>query len=246
MKPQLNGKIALITGGALRIGRAIALALAKEGCGVVVHYRSSAAPAAALCKELKEIGVPAWRIRGDLTAKEVPERMVAEAHRQAGRLDILVNSAAIFAKQRLLDVTSGDLREQLETNLIAPVLLSAAFARIARAGHIVNLLDRRIAGHDPNCIPYLLSKKALAEFTCAAALALAPRFAVNGVAPGPVLPPPGRSAAYLKEHGGKVPLKRGVVPEDIARAVLQLVTSRAITGQVIFVDGGQHLLGEGV
>ncbi len=246
MKPQLAGKIALVTGGALRLGRAISLALAAEGCGVVVHYRSSANAAEEFCAELKKTGVPAWRVRGDLTTRGAPERVIAEAYKKAGRLDILVNCAAIFGKQDFRAVDLAALREQLDTNLIAPVLLTAAFARTAKSGHIVNLLDRRVAGHDPNCIPYLLSKKALAEFTQAAALALAPQFAVNGVAPGPVLPPPGKTTAYLKEHGGRVPLERGVDPEDIAKAVLYVVTSRATTGQIIFVDGGQHLLGEGV
>lgn len=246
MAEQLKGRVALVTGGALRIGRAIALALADRGCGVVVHYRSSAKPAAELCLELKRRGVPAWRVGADLTAPDGADRLIADAKAKSGRLDILVNSAAIFDKHGLFDVNAALLQEQFATNLFAPVLLTRAFARAARRGCVVNLLDRRVAGNDPMCIPYLLSKKGLAAFTQSAALALAPRFTVNAVAPGPVLPPPGKSASYLKDHAGRIPLRRRVSPEDIARAVVYLVTNPSVTGQILFVDGGQHLLGEGV
>lgn len=246
MAKQLEGQIAIITGAALRIGRAIALALADEGCGIVVHYRSSAGPASELCERLKERGVPAWRVKADLVKPRAPERVIAEAIKKAGRLDILVNCAAIFDKQPFLEADIASYRRQFETNLFAPVLTTRAFARATKSGRIVNFVDRRVAGHDPHCIPYLLSKKALAEFTQAAALALAPDFTVNAVGPGPILPPPGKSLAYLKEKGGRVPLERRVPPEEIARAVVNLVTSPTVTGQIIYVDGGQHLLGEGV
>ncbi|HMP77344.1 MAG TPA: SDR family oxidoreductase [Kiritimatiellia bacterium] len=246
MKRMLDGRVALVTGGAVRIGRAIALALAGQGCGVVVHYRSSAKEAAALCLELKLLGVSAWRVRANLAEPEACEHLIAEAREKAGRLDILVNNAAVFHKHRFDDMDAAALHGEFAANVFAPVLLTRAFARVVRRGAVVNLLDRRIAGNDPACIPYLLSKKALADFTRSAALALAPRITVNGVAPGPVLPPPGRGAAYLTDHAGRIPLGRPVKPEEVARAVVHLATSPSVTGQVMFVDGGQHLLGEGV
>ncbi len=239
-------RVALVTGGALRIGRAIVRALAAAGYGVVVHYRSSAKPAAELCLDLRAAGAPAWRVRGDLGTEAGCRAVVDEALAKAGRLDVLVNNAAVFEKRPLARVDEAALRGDFATNLFAPVLLARRFARAAGRGAIVNLLDRRVAGHDPACVPYLLSKKALAAFTQSAALALAPRFTVNAVAPGPVLPPPGRPERYLKDRAGRIPLGRTVAPEEIARAVVFLLECRGTTGQILFVDGGQHLLGEGV
>lgn len=195
---------------------------------------------------LKQKGVPAWLVKADLIEPGAPQRVVAEAKEKAGRLDILVNCAAIFGKEPFLEAEEGVYRRYYETNLLAPVLMTRAFARATERGRVVNFVDRRVAGHDPHCIPYLLSKKALAEFTQAAALALAPNFTVNAIGPGPALPPPGKTVEYLKEKGGRVPLERQVPPPELARAVLNLVTSPGITGQIVFVDGGQHLLGEGV
>lgn len=239
---KLKGQTALVTGGAVRIGRAICLALAEQGADVVVHYHRSAAPARNLCADLKQLGVRAWPVRAALESAVACERLMADSIRRAGRLDILVNNAAVFHKDRLADVTREKLDAEFRTNLYAPLLLMRALAARSRSGRIVNLLDRRIAGDDPSCLPYLLSKKALASLTRLAALELAPAFTVNGVAPGAVLPPPGRGADYLRDRAGPVPLKRQVKPEDIAAAVVFLVQCDAITGQVVFVDGGQHLV----
>lgn len=242
----LNGKIALVTGGARRIGRAICQTLAAEGCGVVVHYRSSAKEAAEVVLEARASGVPAFRVRADLATEAGCRGLVEEARRRAGRLDILVNNAAVFAKDALEDVSERDLMRDFQSNLFAPILLTRFFAAATRRGQVINILDRRIAGHDPACIPYVLTKKALAAFTEAAALALAPRITVNGIAPGPILPPPGKGQAYMKDHAGLVPLRTAFAPADIAHAVLALLSLRKTTGQIVFVDGGQHLMGNGV
>lgn len=246
MAKQLEGQVAIITGAAVRMGRAIALALADEGCGIVIHYRSSADQALELSGILKERGVPAWRVQADLAEPAGPERLIKEAKAQAGRLDILINSAAIFGKQPFLESDMGSFRKYMEVNLFAPIMTTRAFVAATETGRIINMVDRRIAGHDPTCIPYLLSKTALGEFTQAAALALAPHFTVNAVGPGPALPPPGKPDSYLIEKAGKIPLERQVPPDEIARTIVHLVTSPGITGQIVFVDGGQHLLGEGV
>jgi NAD(P)-dependent dehydrogenase (short-subunit alcohol dehydrogenase family) len=165
---------------------------------------------------------------------------------RAGRLDILVNNAAVFHKHALTDANEARLRAEFGINLFVPVLLTRLFAQRVRAGGVINLLDRRIAANDPACLPYSLSKKALAAFTGEAALALAPGIVVNAVAPGAVLPPPRKGVEYLHDRAGRAPLGRRVRPRDVAAATVALLKLDGVTGQTIFVDGGQHLLGNGV
>ena len=241
----LRGTTGLVTGGAVRIGRAICEALAAEGCRVAVHYRGSAAEARSLVARLRGLGAEAWAVPGDLARESACERVVREAARRAGvRLDFLVNNAAVFHKHSLAGATRETVLREFGANLLAPLSLTRAFAAQCRTeGRIVNLLDRRVAGVEAGCVPYLLSKKCLADLTRIAALELAPRIAVNGVAPGAVLPPPGKGADYLRDNAGRVPLERQVTPAEIAAAVVFLLKSDAITGQVLYVDGGQHLLG---
>jgi NAD(P)-dependent dehydrogenase (short-subunit alcohol dehydrogenase family) len=239
---KLQGQTALVTGGAVRIGRAICEALAAAGAQVIIHHRHSVKEAEALCADLERCGVRAWTLAADLSTEAACEDLVQRAMSAAGRLDILVNNAAVFHKDNLLATTEEKLLTEFRLNLFAPLLLMRAFARHSAGGKIINLLDRRIAGHDTTCVPYLLSKKALAEATQLAALELAPRFTVNGIAPGAVLPPPGKGADYLHDAAGPVPLQKAITPQDVAAAVFALLQNDAITGQVLFVDGGQHLL----
>lgn len=234
----LRGKTALVTGGAVRIGRAICEALAAGGARVVIHYRNSRKEAVLLARRLGGAA-----IGSGLESEESCERLVADAARAFGRLDILVNNAAVFGKDTIRTMTAAKIGQEFWPNLFVPILLTRAFARKAKRGAVLNLLDRRIAGLDASCVPYVLSKKSLAEFTRIAALDLAPRIRVNGIAPGAVLPPPGKGMKYLHDKAGPVPLKRQVRPEDIARAAVALLENDSITGQILFVDGGQHLLG---
>ena len=232
----LNGKVALVTGGAVRIGAAICRALAAEGARVVIHCRSSKAEAAALAKEIR-----GFVIQSDLNSETACERLIEQAVRKAGRLDILVNNAAVFHKDSLKTITARRLTDEFWPNLFAPILLMRTFAVQAKRGKIVNLLDRRIASLDASCVPYVLSKKSLAEFTKIAALELAPGITVNGVAPGAVLPPPGKGKKYLHDNAGPVLLKRQVTPREVAEAIVFLLQSDSITGQIVYVDGGQNL-----
>ena len=238
----LRGQTALVTGGAVRIGRAICEALAAAGVNVIVHYRHSSVEAEQLRAELEQRGVKAWTLAADLTSEAACRDLVERAAASAGRLDILINNAAVFHKDNLLATTEAKLFAEFWPNLFAPLLLMRAVAEKSSGGKIINLLDRRIAGFDTECVPYVLAKKALAELTQLAAKELAPRFTVNGVAPGAVLPPPGKGGDYLRDLAGPVPLQKQVTPADVAAAVLALLQSDAITGQLLFVDGGQHLL----
>ena len=244
---ELAGRVALVTGGAVRIGAAIVRALAARGTGVVIHHHRSAAAAAALASEIRAAGGHAWTVAAPLSGDEAAcAELIRAARAAAGGLDILVNNAAVFSKESLAGSASDLVRATFDVNTFAPWQLMRAFAASCDAGRIINLLDRRIASNDPACIPYLLSKKALRDLTAAAALALAPRFTVNAVAPGPVLPPPGAPASYLREKGGRVPMAGPCTPAQVAEAVAFLAGADAITGNTLYVDGGQHLLGEGV
>ncbi len=229
----LQGKRALVTGGAVRIGAAITKALQAEGAEVLVHYRHSKADAEALSP---------YTVQSDLESPEACSLLVE----QAGNLDILINNASIFTKDTLESATPERIQREFQVNLFAPMELCRTFAAQVGNGAIINLLDRRIRCHDTTCVPYALSKKGLEELTRLAALEYAPRIRVNAVAPGPVLPPPGSAAANARELAGVIPLDALPTPEEIAGAAVYLLRAGSVTGQVIYVDGGQHLLGNGV
>lgn len=238
---QLKGKTALVTGGARRIGAALCEALAAEGCRVVIHYNHSASPAKALAARLRRNGAQAWMVAGDLRSPRSAGEVVRQAVAVAGKLDILINNAAIFDKQRLLRATAKAIRAEWEVNLLAPLLLMQAFARCAKHGCIINMLDWRIASHQSDAVPYSLAKKSLADLTRLAALELAPGITVNGIAPGPVLA--ADKAGATREKAGPLPLKIRPGMQAVVKAALFLLESDAITGQTIFVDSGRHLLG---
>ncbi len=243
----MKGSRALVTGGAVRIGAAICRRLALEGAGMAIHCRHSRDQAEALAGEIREAGGTAVVVQADLTDETACRNLVAEASQGlGGPLDILVNNASVFEKVPLEELTGDRILHDFWPNCFAPMLLMSAFAGPCSHGSVINLLDRRIRSNDPDCISYLASKKALEAVTLAAAVALGPAIRVNGVAPGPILPPPGKDVQYLVEKGGAMPLARRIGPEDIADAVMTLLMNESMTGQILFIDGGQHLLGNGV
>lgn len=244
---RLEGRTVLVTGAGVRMGCAIARALAAAGAGIVVHSRRSQAAAAALAAEIRAAGGRAWQVSGGLEAAEGVDGIFREACAAAGRLDGLVNNASIFARRPLLACTPVEFEEHWRINALAPMLLTRLLARHAMAAApqatapvagVVNLLDQRIAFPATGCMPYLVSKQALAAFTASAALELAPRVTVNAVAPGAALPP---VTPEGREPAGRIPGGPRCTPEQIADAVVFLLASPAITGQILYVDGGQHL-----
>lgn len=233
---------ALVTGGARRIGRAIVLALARRGHDVVVHHRDSLEDAEALAEEARAFGVRCAAVSADLTDEAEVRALIPAAIEALGPLSILVNNASVFEDDRVGGLSRETWDLHLETNLRSPVVLAEAFAAQAPDGaSIVNLLDQRVLKPDPRFISYALSRNGLWWATRTLAQALAPRIRVNGVGPGPTLASIHQSEAEFAAEQAAVPLGHGPSPEDIAEAVLYLVDARSVTGQMIAVDGGQHL-----
>lgn len=244
----LHGRAALVTGAGVRIGAAIATALAHAGCDVVLHHHRSAQQAKALATALSATGAHVAVVGADLS-KPGAANVVGAAAKALGRpLDLLVNNAATFPARKLRELRWPDLSATLALNAWAPLDLTRALeAQLPRGvvGSVVNLLDARLVDDDRGHAGYFLAKRMLADVTRLSALEFAPRIAVNAVAPGPTLPPASATASeaaqWSKRLQARLPLRRLPTPDDVAQAVLYLAASRAHTGQVLSVDGGRHL-----
>ena len=234
--------VALVTGGAKRIGRAISLRLARDGYAVAIHCNRSQDEARTLRAEIEANGGRAAIIVADLAETARVEWLVAHATDVLGPLTLLVNNASIFEADEVGALDLASWQRQFAINLATPVFLAQAFAAQAPAGSaIVNLLDQRVLKTTPLFFSYSLSKSALCDATRTLAQALAPRIRVNGVAPGPTLPSSRQSAEDFARQSAKIPLGHGATPEEIADAVLYLAGATSVTGAVIPVDGGQHV-----
>jgi len=237
-------KAALVTGAAKRIGRAIALDLARQGFAVAVHYGDAAAEAEAVVGEIAALGGRAAALEADLGREAEAAGLVARAQAAVGPLGLLVNNAARFERDEALDATRDSWDLHMETNLRAPFVLIQEFARnlpSEAAGCVVNLLDQRVWRLTPHFVSYTVSKMGLWTLTRTLAVALAPRIRVNGIGPGPVLPSPRQSEAQFARQWRSTPLRRGATPEEICAALRFILAAPALTGQMIALDGGQHL-----
>jgi len=241
-----SGKVALVTGSAKRVGRAIALELARAGCDVAVHYRRSADAAREVADAIGQMGRRAALVSGDLTDPKAPKRIVSQAVEGLGRVDVLVNNASVFGKTPIEQVDAETYERMFLVNTIGPGLLARAVAplmRSAGAGRIVNLVDILIERPLKRYGPYCASKAALANLTRSLALELAPEITVNAIAPGIAVFPDDYSEELRHRLISRVPLQRAGTPEGIAALVRFLVTEGDyITGQIIAVDGGRSIV----
>jgi NAD(P)-dependent dehydrogenase (short-subunit alcohol dehydrogenase family) len=235
---------ALVTGGGQRLGRAITTALAGAGFDVAIHCHTSGAAANATADEVRRIGRRAVVLQADLSREAETVGLVPAAVDALGPLGVLVNNASQFERDEWDDATRESWDAHLEPNLRAPFVLTQAFARALPSqaeGLILNMIDQRVWSITPHFVSYTVSKAGLWALTQSMALALAPRIRVNAIGPGPALPSPRQSQAQFDRQAGSVPLRHGTSPDEIGRAVIAILSLPAMTGQMIALDGGQHL-----
>lgn len=240
--PAVRRGAALVTGGSRRIGRAVVLTLARAGWDVAVHHRDLPADAAQTAADARAFGVQAAVVQADLADEAQVRGLVAQAAQALGPLSVLVNNASVFQDDRVGALDRAVWDRHIETNLRAPLVLAETFAAQAPDGaSIINLLDQRVLKPDPRFISYALSRNGLWWATRTLAQALAPRIRVNGVGPGPTLPSIHQTPADFAAEAAGTLLQRPGSPEAVAQAVLWLIDADMVTGQMIAVDGGQHL-----
>lgn len=240
---KFEDKTALVTGGGRRIGKSIALALARSGSDIVVHYRSSAEEADSVCREIRGLGRRCWLSAHDLSDTENTETWFRELSAQTGGLDILVNSASEFTEGGYETMTGEDLNRSMSIHVLSPLIMIRMLFRAGREADVVNILDTRVADRDPIHAAYHLGKRSLFTLTRDLAVEMAPQITINAVAPGVILPPAGKDEAWIDQLKSTNPMGRRGTTDDISEAVIYLLGAGFVTGQVIFVDGGRHLKG---
>lgn len=240
-------KSALVTGGARRIGREIALGLAREGWSLAIHHNSSGGEAAELISEIEAMGGTAVALRADLSDATETASLVPQATKALGPLSLLVNNASLFQHDDIATMTPESWGTHLDTNLRAPAFLAQAFtAQLPEgfAGNLINITDQRVWAPTPRFFSYTVSKMALWDMTLILARALAPDIRVNAIGPGPTLPNERQTSADFERQAAATILGRGTTPGEIYAAIRFILASPAMTGQMIALDGGQHLAWE--
>lgn len=240
---ELQNRVALVTGGGRRVGRALAEALGQRGATVAVHYGSSKAGAEEVVRAIEAGGGTAASFGADLTISEAPGALVAAVSKRFGSLDVLVNSAAVMVRTPFGEVSAAEWDSMFALNLRAPFFLSQAAAPLLRRarGAIVNIADLAAFETWPGYIPHGITKGGVVQMTRALARILAPDVRVNAIAPGTVLLPDDWSEADAAKLDETTPLKRQGSPTDVVQAMLYLLDADYVTGETIVVDGGRHI-----
>lgn len=239
-------RVALVTGAARRLGRAIALGLARDGWDIAVHYRDSAQEAHSLVEEITALGRRACLLQCDLAQEAAVRDLLPQAVAQLGRVSCVVNNASLFEYDNAGSFSFTALDAHMHANLAAPVLLAQALYHATPAGEqavVVNLLDQKLYNLNPDFLSYTLSKAALLSATTMLAQALAPKVRVVGVAPGITMVSGDQTQENFAKAHENTPLGRSSTPEDVADCVCYVARARALTGTTLLVDGGQHLIG---
>src|SRR5688572_388752 len=237
-----NRPVALVTGGAHRVGKALAVGLAENGYDIAVHFHSSAGKVEGAVHEIERAGARAALFPADLTTGDAPAQLVRDVVAAFGRLDVVVNSAAVMVRMPIGEITADDWDGVMNLNLRAPFLIAQEAARhLPDGASIINIADLAAFETWPPYVPHGVSKAGLVYLTRALALLFAPRIRVNAIAPGTVLRPEKfdpKTAAHLT---ATTPLRRDGSPEDVVQALLYLLRAEYVTGETIIVDGGRHV-----
>jgi NAD(P)-dependent dehydrogenase (short-subunit alcohol dehydrogenase family) len=239
-----NPPIALVTAAALRLGRAIALDLAKHGWWIGVHHRTSAAEAETLVDEIEQLGSKAVSLQADLTSEPELRRLVRSCAEKLGAPTCLINNAARFEWDTIDTLDWAGWQAELDVNLRAPIFLAQEFARTLpgdTSGCVINMIDQRVWRLGPEFFSYTIAKSGLWTATRTLAQALAPRIRVNAIGPGPVLKNRRQSEAEFEAECLKTPLRRRATAEEVCNTIRFLLDTPSVTGQMIALDSGQHL-----
>lgn len=236
---------ALVTGSAIRLGKAIALGLAKAGYNIALHYGSSHDAAQETAAEFRALGVECELFPFDLLHEPDMQPLIDRVRSRFGDLNLLVNSASVYDAAPIAETTPDLFAKQFKVNFEAPYFLTQAFAKNGGTGCVINIIDNKVAFNQYQYSAYLLSKKALAEFTKLAAIELAPQVRVNGIAPGVILPAGSRTSDYIQWRVQGIPVKQQGSTENISQAVNYILSNPFVNGQILFVDGGESLTNVG-
>lgn len=232
---------AIITGGSKRIGRSIALTLAELGYDIALHYNRSRKDALNTQAKIRDFGVKCEIFKADLSDPSQASGLIKDVKKKMPGLELLVNNASVFKEKRFLDVKEKDFDNEFNINFKSPFFLSQQFAKNVSGGMIINLLDARVSKIHTAHFVYNLTKNSLMHLTLMLAKELGPEIRVNAICPGPVLPAPGENIRQLKKIAAKTPLKKIGDTSYINSGVKYLVENKFITGEMLFIDGGQHL-----
>lgn len=235
----------LVTGAATRLGLAFSTAMADRGYDIALHYNHSSEQALQQAELIRHRGVRCETFQFDLSEND-PGRLIEQVHHRFPDLQVLINSASTYHSGTIADTAMRLLQQQFAVNFFAPYLMSASFSRLVARGNIINILDNKIAFQQYQYGAYLMSKKALAEFTTLAAMEFSPRIRVNGIAPGVVLPGETRTRDYIDWRIQGIPLQRQGQVEDLIQALNYLLDNEFVTGQILFVDGGEGINHQGL
>lgn len=241
----MNRRTALVTGSAVRIGKAIALKLASEGINVLIHARTHSAEAESAVNAVRDMGVHSDLAFHDLRDSEGTGGWFEELYHRTGVIDILVNSACSYPEDSYDTLNSSALNETMTEQVLSPLSMMRVMKQMIKnkghSGAVVNILDSRIAGRNSTHAAYHIAKRSLFTLTRDLAMEYAPTIRVNAVAPGIILPPTAHGKEWLRLMASTNPMNMHGHPEDVAEAVFYLIQASFVTGQIIYIDGGRHL-----